>query len=410
MQRDRTRKGLAVWILALVALGTWLGAGMALNAGLRYTPASAVNGEDPLPALITVTPSERTALPLGAPGEENPSKEWTVRVTDAGGAGVAGLLEGSFRRLYVTSEFGSRLHVRSIADAAAAGRAGDYTVSLAAGAGAAPGSQHNARVTVIRPGFGPLTALINVVIGNPGETLGPETGDGSEDDAGGGATGIAAHSTHVTSYPPLERLGDTFQIRVAPGGTVWVRVTFFDAEFDAVPDGTEVTIHEIGANPGIVVALPRGTWRSLLALPTAPGVPALDSVEESALGMDRGVTEDGSVHLLYIASPVPPPSAAPQRIIAISGNASALIEIFVGAADDEPYVLPLKQGGQFVRASFEARAADLFGDRVTVAWKYDGPEAGWIAYIPAIGLANFAIAPGDFLWVVSPGGQTLAVP
>lgn len=415
MKRDRTRKGLAVWVLALIALGTWLGAGMALNAGMRYAPAAASNGDDPVPALITVTPAERTVLPLGAPGEENPSKEWTVRVTDAGGAGMAGLLEGSFRQLYVTSEPGSRLRVLPIVDAAASGRPGDYIVPLAAGAGAAPGSRHDARVTVVRPGFGALTAFIQVVIGSPDEDPGGEmddagsggSGDGADDSAGAGA---AAHGTHVTSYPPLERSGDGYRTRVAPGGTVWARFTFYDTEFNAVPDGTVVQFVDIGVNPGIFVVIPRGTWRSLLVFPNPSDALTSRSIGGSVGGGSQGLTEDGSVHLVYIASPTLTPSAAPQLIVASAGIASTIIEVFVGAADYAPYALPLKAGGQFVRATFAASAADLFGDRVTSAWKFLGVEAGWIGYNPARGRVDFAIAPGDYLWVISPGNQTLAVP
>ena len=169
MKYDRTRKGLAVWVLALVALGTWLGAGMALNIGMRYAPAAASNGDEALdPATITVTPAERTVLPLGASGEENPSKVWTVRVEDANGVGVAGLLGGSFRKLYVSPESGSELRVLPILDAATAGRPGDYFVPLVAVTGAEPGSQHAAKVTVARPGFGALTAFINVRDREPG--------------------------------------------------------------------------------------------------------------------------------------------------------------------------------------------------------------------------------------------------
>ena len=426
MKRDRTRKGPATWILALVALLTWLGAGMAINFGMPYAPAAASNGDDPAlnPETMTIAPSERTVLPLGAPGEENPPRRWTVRVEDADGVGVAGLLEGDIRRLYVSAELGSRLRVLPIIDAAASGRPGDYFVTLAAVAGAEPGSQHAARVTVARPGFGALVMLITVVIGNPGQDPGDETdgtaGDGPGDDTGDDTSddtsddgedgaGVAAHSTHVTSYPPPERVGDVFQSRVAPGGTVWARITFYDAELNGVADGTVVAFQDIGVNPGIIIALPRGTWRSLLGFPTARGV--LDpSTGSSTVSRDRGVTEGGSVHLVYIASPTLTPSAAPQRIVVSTSTASTIIEVFVGAADGDPYVLPLEAGGQFVRATFNASAADLFEDRVTVAWKYAGLETGWIRYIPALGQENFIIAPGDFLWVVSPGSQTLAVP
>ena len=389
----------------------WLGAGMALNVGLRYAPASASNGDDPVPALITVTPSQRTVLPLGAPGEENPPRRWTVRVEDANGVGVTGLLEGPIRKLYVSNEVGSRLRVLPILDAAAAGGPGDYFVTLAAAGGAEPGSQHEARVTVARPGFGALTEFIRVVIGNPGEDPGAEMDEGAGDGTGeSDDAGMAVHSTHVTSFPRPERVDDAFQTRVAPGGTVWLRATFFDTEFNAVPDGTVVAFRDLGANPGIIIAIPRGTWRSLLVFPTEREGSSLDSVGGSGVSRDWGVTAGGSVYLVYLASPTLTPGAEPQRIVVTTGEASAVIDVFVGEPDGEPYVLPLKAGGQFVRATFDASAADLFGDRVISAWKFLGADAGWIGYHPVRGRVDFAIAPGDFLWVISPGDQTLAVP
>lgn len=412
MKRDRTRKGLAVWVLALIALATWLGAGMALNAGMHSMPASASNGDDPPlhPETITVTPAERTVLPLGAPGEENPPKRWTVRVEDANGVGVTGLLEGPFRKLYVSNEIGSRLRVLPILDAAAASRPGDYFVTLAAADGAEPGSQHEARVTVVRSGFSALTEFIRVVIGNPGEDSGGEM-DGSGDETDDPAdAGVAVHSTHVTSFPRPERVGDAFQTRVAPGGTVWVRVTFYDTEFNAVADGTVVAFQDLGVNPGIVIAIPRETWRSLLVFPAGRGVPDLDSIGGSAVSRNLGITEGGSVHLVYIASPTLTPGDEPQRLVVTTGEASAVIEVLAGEPDGEPYVLPLRAGGQFVRATFEASAADLFGDLVISAWKFLGTEAGWVPYVPRRGREDFAIMPGDFLWVISPGDQTLAVP
>ena len=69
--------------------------------------------------------------------------------------------------------------------------------------------------------------------------------------------------------------------------------------------------------------------------------------------------------------------------------------------------LALRAGGQFLQADFQTTAAALFGRDVTIAWKFLGVEAGWVAYNPVMGVANFAIVPGDVLWVVSPIDQTL---
>ena len=90
----------------------------------------------------------------------------------------------------------------------------------------------------------------------------------------------------------------------------------------------------------------------------------------------------------------------------------------LGKADDEmmpeeeePPVgeLMLRDGGQFVFWQFgTALAADVFAT-VKIAWLWDPFGLSWTAFIPPLGTVNFALAPGDFLWVVSVGQRTIAV-
>ena len=67
------------------------------------------------------------------------------------------------------------------------------------------------------------------------------------------------------------------------------------------------------------------------------------------------------------------------------------------------------QGGQFVFATFSGNAADVFGAQVTIAWKFLGVGGGWISFFPDLGVTDYAIAPGDVLWVVSPMDQSILV-
>ena len=90
----------------------------------------------------------------------------------------------------------------------------------------------------------------------------------------------------------------------------------------------------------------------------------------------------------------------------------------LGKADDEmmpeeeePPVgeLMLRDGGQFVFWQFgTALAADVFAT-VKIAWLWDPFGLSWTAFIAPLGTVNFALAPGDFLWVVSVGQRTIAV-
>ena len=71
--------------------------------------------------------------------------------------------------------------------------------------------------------------------------------------------------------------------------------------------------------------------------------------------------------------------------------------------------LMLRDGGQFVFWQFgTALAADVFST-VKIAWLWDPFGLSWTAFIPQLGTVNFTLAPGDFLWVVSVGQQTIAV-
>ena len=54
-----------------------------------------------------------------------------------------------------------------------------------------------------------------------------------------------------------------------------------------------------------------------------------------------------------------------------------------------------------------ARVADVLGD-VTVAWKFQGVEQGWVRFAPAFGRTNYVLENGDLLWIVSPSAQTIA--
>ena len=69
-------------------------------------------------------------------------------------------------------------------------------------------------------------------------------------------------------------------------------------------------------------------------------------------------------------------------------------------ADDAglPALLP---GGQFVRyEGGEASASALFSD-AKITWLWDEGNGGWLAYIPLLGIGDFALHSGSLLWVTT---------
>ena len=72
-------------------------------------------------------------------------------------------------------------------------------------------------------------------------------------------------------------------------------------------------------------------------------------------------------------------------------------------------LIALQDGGQFVFWQLvRVFAIDLFGT-VKIAWLWNPFAREWTSFIPLLGVVNFGIGPGDFLWVVSEGPQTLVV-
>ena len=73
--------------------------------------------------------------------------------------------------------------------------------------------------------------------------------------------------------------------------------------------------------------------------------------------------------------------------------------------------MQLRAGGFLYAVTAEGPATTaraLFGDAVTIAWKYNADTGAWDAsYIPSRSRSNFSINTGDILYVDSPIDQTV---
>ncbi len=75
-------------------------------------------------------------------------------------------------------------------------------------------------------------------------------------------------------------------------------------------------------------------------------------------------------------------------------------------AEDEQ-TITVQAGGQMVLADFTTTAAETF-TTVTSVSLWDG-EAWSLVYRPSTGTTDFPIKPGSWLWIVSPGAQTITI-
>ena len=74
-----------------------------------------------------------------------------------------------------------------------------------------------------------------------------------------------------------------------------------------------------------------------------------------------------------------------------------------------PGALVLEDGGQFVFWQFGAVAATAIFGTVKIAWLWNPFAREWTSFVPVLGVVNFLVEPGVFLWVVSEGPQTIVV-
>ena len=123
------------------------------------------------------------------------------------------------------------------------------------------------------------------------------------------------------------------------------------------------------------------------------------------VGGGPAVTTGGVITITY--------TAGTETILAQVGTVSSEAQVVPVVEPMEievgDTVLDLIAGGQFVDATFSGNAADVFGAQVTIAWKFLGVDGGWISFFVDLGVTDYAIAPGDVLWVVSPIDQSILV-
>ena len=119
-----------------------------------------------------------------------------------------------------------------------------------------------------------------------------------------------------------------------------------------------------------------------------------------------------------LSSPLDPGSnLITIEVVPPGGTPTQFITVTITRIAGEPPApggvsLTLRKGGGFYVLPADAltTAARLFGDTdVTSVWKYNPATHAWdLAYLPVLGRDDFAIAPGDILWVVTPQTQTVS--
>ena len=135
---------------------------------------------------------------------------------------------------------------------------------------------------------------------------------------------------------------------------------------------------------------------------------------------EASMTSDGRAKFTYRA-----PRSGVALFLITAGTAPNAIEQTVEIAvgeEPEPVVEPdpepdpvismqLRAGGFLYAVTAEGPATTaraLFGDAVTIAWKYNADTGMWdVSYIPARTGSNFSINTGDILYVDSPIDQTV---
>ena len=129
------------------------------------------------------------------------------------------------------------------------------------------------------------------------------------------------------------------------------------------------------------------------------------------------IRKDGVVYASGDVLPLDPGSnLITIEVVPPDGTPTQIITVTVTRAAGEPpavddITLALQEGGSFyvLPTGPSTTAARLFGDTdVTSVWKYNPATRAWdLSYLPVLGRDDFAIAPGDILWVVTPQTQTV---
>ena len=108
------------------------------------------------------------------------------------------------------------------------------------------------------------------------------------------------------------------------------------------------------------------------------------------------------------------PNPITIEVVPPDGTPTQIVTVAVTRGSTPPpggVTLTLRKGGGFyvLPGSAFTTAGRLFGGTdVASVWKYNRATRAWdLAYLPVLGRADFAIAPGDILWIVSSRAQTL---
>ena len=354
-----------------------------------------------------------TGLDVVEDGPDAPADGEGILAGNQGWFGVqitaASLADGGTHTLTLTS--GTATLVTTFTATGVAGAATTITIDSPAGSGAddaflspnAGGTNPSGTWTIQvddANGMG-VTGLVdarNLVVGNNAANVGALTFETAIPGALG-AYGVEIGT--ASSTLPGEYLVD---VTVYPGGVaIPVVETFTVVVAGPAASSSHVVVAAEDGMPGMVTF----TFLDAAGNPVAGGSPVgiLATGTGGILAPDPAVTTGGVITITY--------TAGTETILAQVGTVSSEaqgvpvvepMEIEVGET-----VLDLVAGGQFVFATFSGNAADVFGAQVTIAWKFLGVGGGWISFFPDLGVTDYAIAPGDVLWVVSPMDQSILV-
>ncbi len=134
-------------------------------------------------------------------------------------------------------------------------------------------------------------------------------------------------------------------------------------------------------------------------------------------GIPSGMTSDGRGTFTYLAPLTPGQAVFLVRAGEGDAQIRQTIQLQIGEPEAEVEEAPaaismqLRAGGFLYAVTADGpstTARALFGDAVTVAWKYNADTGMWDAsYIPSRAGSNFTISTGDILYVNSPIDQTV---
>lgn len=85
----------------------------------------------------------------------------------------------------------------------------------------------------------------------------------------------------------------------------------------------------------------------------------------------------------------------------VSGSVNILVTGEAPTPTPTPTELTLEAGGQFVFWQLGPATASQVFATVKIAWLWDPDAFSWTSFIPQLGITDFDIADGDFLWVVA---------